>query len=100
MWRIQYISAKKTNKFGSCGLSHWLSNVMRLGDSSNTVASNHQVRQNAYFETCQQPEQEHEQIEYEHNEAFMYDYASQFPSPIQTCPAYAMPYPHYPSWCV
>ncbi|TGO50841.1 hypothetical protein BOTNAR_0377g00010 [Botryotinia narcissicola] len=67
---------------------------------SNTVASNHQVRQNAYFETGQQPEQEHEQIEYEHNEAFMYDYASQCPSPNQTYPAYAMPYPHYPSWCV
>ncbi|KAF7902245.1 hypothetical protein EAF00_002148 [Botryotinia globosa] len=44
--------------------------------------------------------QEHEQIEYGHNEAFMYDYASRCPSPIQTYPAYAMPYPHYPSWCV
>ncbi|TGO43906.1 hypothetical protein BCON_0740g00030 [Botryotinia convoluta] len=77
-----------------------LSNGMRLGDSSNTVASNHQVRQNAYFETCQQPEQEQEQTVYEHNEAFMYDDASQCPSPIQTYPTYAMPYPHYPSWCV
>lgn len=75
---------------------------MRLGDSSNTVASNHQVGQIAYFETCQRPEQEQEeeQIEYEHNAAFMYDYASQYPSPIQKYPAYAMPYPHYPSWCV
>lgn len=30
----------------------------------------------------------------------MYDYASQWSSPIQTYPIYAMPYPHYPSWCV
>ncbi|KAA8575393.1 hypothetical protein MFRU_002g01120 [Monilinia fructicola] len=42
---------------------------------------------------------EEEQIEYQHEEEFVYDYAFQCPSPIQTYPT-PYPYSFYPSWCV